>query len=109
MFFIATSADPAASGLYRINASGASLTQIFNYLDVAEDVYGTDGSEYDRNVAFADGFDISGNGDYAIFGNRIFQIIDGELEKGDAIVFYADQFTKISSYATTPDPCNNQH
>lgn len=104
VFFIATSADPAASGLYRVNASGASLTQIFNYLDVAEDVYGTDGSEYDRNVAFADGFDISGNGDYAIFGNRIFQIMDGELEKGDAIVFYADQFTKISSYATGIQP-----
>ena len=48
--------------LWKVNADNSSLTQVFNYLDLSSDVFGRDGTEYKRNTAFADGFDITGDG-----------------------------------------------
>ena len=104
VFFMTAERDPLASGLWKVNANGSGLKQVFNYLDVASDVFGTDGSEYNSNIAYTDGFDISGNGDFVIFGTRTFQLLDGEMEKGDAIVYNAGEFYNLSTYATGNQP-----
>jgi len=96
--------DPRASGAWRVNADGSGLTQIFNYLKVAQDVFGRDGSEYNFNLAFLDGFDISGDGSTLIFGTRIFKVEDGDLDRGDAIVAKGTEFYQAGEYAIGNQP-----
>ncbi len=98
VFFLNMDRDPRVSGLWRVNSDGSGLTQIFNYLKVSEDVFGRDGSEYSFNVAFTDGFDISGDGSVVIFGTRIFKLEEGDLDRGDAIVADGTEFYRAGDY-----------
>ncbi len=104
VFFLNAEREAQASGLWHVDADGGNIAQEFNYLDVASEVFSTDGSEYNYNTAYSDGFDISADGSYALFGTRIFQLQQGQLEKGDAIVYHSGDFTLISDYATGIQP-----
>ncbi len=98
VFFLNMDRDPRVSGLWRVNSDGSGLTQIFNYVKVSEDVFGRDGTEYSYNVAFTDGFDISGDGSVVIFGTRIFKLEEGDLDRGDAIVADGTEFYRAGDY-----------
>jgi hypothetical protein len=104
ILFINAIWDPLASGVWRINSDGSNLTQIFNYLELSRDVFGRDGSEYDKGVAFSDGFSISGNGARMVFGTRIFKLENGDLSRGDAIVLRGTTFYRLGEYATGNQP-----
>lgn len=80
------------------------ITQLFNYIDVSSEVFDSDGSEYNENTAFANGFDINWDGSRVIFGTRTFQIAGGELNKGDAIVWVDGEFELLCDYATGIQP-----
>ncbi|MCB0749700.1 MAG: hypothetical protein KDC90_19745, partial [Ignavibacteriae bacterium] len=104
IFFLHVDRDPRGSGVWSINTNNTNLTQIFNYLDVASKVYGRDGSEYNFNTAFTDGFDINQDGSRIIFGMRGFKFEEGDFERGDAIVAYGTTFYKLSDYALGYQP-----
>ncbi len=104
IFFLHVDRDPRGSGVWSINTNNTNLTQIFNYLDVSTQIYGRDGSEYNFNTAFTDGFDINGDGSRIIFGIRGFKFEEGDFERGDAIVAYGTTFYKLSDYALGYQP-----
>ncbi len=104
VLFINMDRDPRASGVWKVNADNSSLTQVFNYLEVASDVFGTDGSEYNFNSAFTDGFDISADGSRMIFGTRIFKLLVGDLTRGDAVFAIGDEFYDIGEFAIGNQP-----
>ena len=104
IFFLHVDRDPRGSGVWSINTNNTNLTQIFNYIDVATQVYGRDGSEYNFNTAFSDGFDINGDGSRIIFGMKTFKFEEGDFNRGDAIVAYGTTFYKLCDYALGYQP-----
>ena len=104
VYFIHMDRDPMASGVYKINSDNSGLELKFNYLDMAEDLFGTDGSEYNQNVAFADGFDISSYGNRILVGTRIFRLAEGDVGRGDAIGYDGADFFNLGEYATGTQP-----
>jgi hypothetical protein len=104
VFFINSDRDPRASGVWKVNSDNSSLAQVFNYLKLASDVFGRDGSEYSRNVAFADGFDISSDGSRMMFGTRIFKLEEGDLNRGHAIYAMGTELNNIGEYAMGNQP-----
>lgn len=104
VFFIHMGRDPRASGVWKVNSDNSSLAQVFNYLKVASDVFGRDGTEYDFNTAFTDGFDISDDGSRLIFGTKIFKIEEGDLDRGDAIIAYGTEFYDVGDFAGGHQP-----
>lgn len=104
IFFLHVDRDPRGSGVWSINTNNTNLTQIFNYLDVTTQVYGRDGTEYNFNTSFSDGFDINGDGSRIIFGIKTFKIEEGDFSRGDAIVAYGSTFYKLCDYALGSQP-----
>jgi hypothetical protein len=104
VFFLHVDRDPRGSGVWSVNADNSNLKLIFNYIDVATQVYGRDGSEYNYNTAFTDGFDINGDGSKIIFGIRTFKLENGDLNRGDAIVADGSMFYKLCDYALGNQP-----
>lgn len=104
VFFMNVDRDARVSGVWSINTNNTNLTQIFNYIDVATQVYGRDGSEYNYNTAFADGFDINGDGSRIIFGTKTFKLEEGDPDRGDAIVAYGTTFYELCDYAVGNQP-----
>ncbi len=104
VFFIHMGRDPRGAGVWRINSDNTGLTQIFNYLDMSQDVFGGDGSEYNYNVAFSDGFDISADGSRMILGTKIFKLADGDAVRGDAIAVDGTDFYLIGDYVIGNQP-----
>jgi hypothetical protein len=104
VYFINRDRDPRASGVWKVNSDNSSLTQVFDYLKVSSDVFGRDGSEYDYNTSFTDGFDISRDGSWIIFGTRFFKIEEGVPDRGDAIVAYGTEFYDVGDFATGVQP-----
>jgi len=104
IFFINAVWDAEASGVWRIDSDGTDLKQIFNYLELSHDAFGSDGSEYDRGSAFSDGFSISGDGSTMIFGNRLFKIGEGDYSRGHAVVLRGTVFYRLGEYAAGTQP-----
>jgi hypothetical protein len=104
VFFIHMGWDPLGAGVYRINADNSDLTMLFNYNDMAAELFSVDSSEYNRTTAFADGFDISADGSRMIFGTRIFKTAAGDIVRGDAIVVDGTTFYNVDEYATGYQP-----
>ncbi|MEJ2614557.1 MAG: T9SS type A sorting domain-containing protein [Ignavibacteriaceae bacterium] len=104
VFFIHADRDSRGSGVWSVNSDNSNLKLIFNYLDVATQVYGRDGSEYNYNTAFTDGFDINGDGSKIIFGIRTFKIENEDYDRGDAIVADGNTFYKLCDYANGHQP-----
>ena len=104
VFFINMDRDPRASGVWKVNSDGTGLAQVFNYLKLASDVFGRDGSEYSFNTAFTDGFDISADGSRMIFGTRIFRLEEGDLDRGDAIFAIGTEFYNKGEFAIGNQP-----
>lgn len=104
VLFIHMGRDPRGSGVWRINADDSGLTQIFNYNDMAEDLFGTDTADYNYNTAFADGFDISADGSRMILGTKIFKQAAGDITRGDAIAVDGTDFYNIGDYAAGNQP-----
>ena len=104
VFFINMVRDPRASGVWRVNSDDSDLTMVFNYLDMAGEIFGTDGSEYNYNTAFTDGFDISADGSRMIVGTRIFKLLDGDLDRGNAIAVDGGTFYDMGEYAIGVQP-----
>ncbi len=104
VFFLHVDRDSRGSGVWSVSANNSNLKLIFNYLDVASQVYGRDGSEYNYNTSFTDGFDINGDGSKIIFGTRTFKIENGDLNRGDAIVADGNTFYKLCDYALGNQP-----
>jgi len=104
VFFLHVDRDPRGSGVWSVNADNSNLKLIFNYLDVVTQVYGRDGSEYNRNTTYTDGFDINGNGSKIIFGIRTFKLEESDLDRGEAIVADGATFYKLCDYATGNQP-----
>jgi len=104
VYFIHMGRDPRASGVWYVNSDDSGLTQVFNYLKMASDLFGRDGTEYNYNTAFTDGFDISGNGSKVILGTRIFKLEEGDLIRGDAVVADGTEFYDAGEYAHGTQP-----
>ncbi len=104
VYFINMDRDPRISGVWKVHSDGSGLAQIFNYLKVSEDVFGRDGTEYSYNIAFTDGFDISGDGSTVIFGTRIFKLEEGDLDRGHAIVAQGTTFYPAGEYVLGNQP-----
>ncbi|MCK4745796.1 MAG: hypothetical protein KAT15_02120, partial [Bacteroidales bacterium] len=104
VFFIHMGRDPRGSGVWRINSDDTGLTQIFIYNDMAADLFGLDSAEYNRNTAFADGFDISADGSRMIVGTRIFKLAAGDMDRGDAIAVDGTDFYNVGDYAIGYQP-----
>jgi hypothetical protein len=104
IFFINAIWDPEASGVWRIDSDGTDLKQIFNYLELSREAFGSDGSEYDRGAAFSDGFSISADGSTMIFGNRLFKIGEGDYTRGHAVVLQGIVFYRLGEYAAGTQP-----
>jgi hypothetical protein len=104
VFFIHKDRDPRGSGVWSVDADNSNLKMIFNYLDVVTQIYGRDGSEYNRNTAYTDGFDINGDGSKIIFGIRTFKIENGDFNSGDAIVADGNTFYKLCDFALGNQP-----
>ncbi len=82
VFFIHADYDPRGAGVWRVDADDSGLTQIFNYNDMAEELFGTDTVGYNFNTAFANGFDISADGSRMIFGTTTFKLGAGDMNPG---------------------------
>ena len=104
VLFIHMDRDPMASGVWRVDADDSGLKQIFNYTEMAEDLFGTDTAVYNRNVAFSDGFDISADGSRMIFGTKIFKLAAGDQNRGDAIAVDGTDFYNVIDYAVGNQP-----
>ena len=65
---------------------------------------GGDGSEYNYNVAFADGFDISADDSRMILGTKIFKLADGDADRGDAIAVDGTDFYHVGEYISGTQP-----
>jgi hypothetical protein len=104
VLFINMDRDPRISGVWKVNADNSSLTQVFNYLDLSSDVFGRDGTEYNRNTAFADGFDITGDGSSVLIGTRIFKLEEGDLDRGHLVMAWGTEFYELGEYAGGNQP-----
>ena len=104
VFFIHTGYDPRGAGVWRVDADDSGLTQIFNYNDYAEELFGTDTVGYNFNTAFANGFDISADGSRMIFGTTTFKIAAGDITRGDAIAVDGTDFYNTGDYAAGNQP-----
>jgi hypothetical protein len=104
VFFIHMGHNPLASGVWQVNSDGSSLTQLFHYIELSEELFGKDGSEYNRNIAYTSGFDISGDGSRMIFGTAILKIEENDIVRGDAIVFDGMTFRNLGDYAMGIQP-----
>ncbi len=104
VLFIHMDSDPMASGVWRVDADDSGLKQIFNYTEMAEDLFGTDTAVYNRNTAFSDGFDISADGSRMIFGTKIFKLAAGDPVRGDAIAVDGTDFYNVIDYAVGNQP-----
>ncbi|MCP4310481.1 MAG: T9SS type A sorting domain-containing protein [Bacteroidetes bacterium] len=104
VLFIHMDRDPMASGVWQVDADDSGLTQIFNYTEMAEDLFGPDTAVYNRNTAFSDGFDISADGSRMIFGTKIFKLAAGDPDRGDAIAVDGTDFYNVIDYAIGNQP-----
>jgi len=104
VYFINRHHDPLASGVWRVNADGSNIHHLLDYMDIAGNVFGTDGSEYAPNSAFTNGFDISGDGSILIFGTTTKKVSEGDYTRGDAIVFNGGEFYNLGEFATGFQP-----
>jgi hypothetical protein len=104
VLFIHMGRDPRGSGVWRVNSDDSGLTQVFNYNEMAEDLFGTDTAEYEFNSAFTDGFDISADGTRMVLGTRIFKLAAGDMDRGDAIAVDGTDFYNIGDYAIGNQP-----
>ena len=104
VYFVHVHRDPKGAGVWRVNSNGSNLVHVFDYLTMSQQAFGRDGSEYEWNGAFADGFDISANGERMIIGTRIFKIETGDRDRGDAVVVDGSIFYNIGAYAIGTQP-----
>ena len=63
-----TSGGPDVAGGYKVNANNSGLTKLFSYRQMATQLFGLSGDEYNGNIAFRQEFDISDDGSHLIFG-----------------------------------------
>lgn len=103
VLFIHTGRDPRGAGVWRVGSDDTNLTQVFNYNDMASDLFG-DSAAYNFNTAFSDGFDISADGTRMIFGTKIFKLAAGDLNRGDAIAVDGTDFYNVGHYAPGNQP-----
>jgi len=68
VYFLNTSGGPDIAGGYKVNADGSGLTKLFSYRQMATQLFGMTGDEYEGNIAFRQHLDISDNGSQLIFG-----------------------------------------
>jgi hypothetical protein len=104
IFFMHSHRDARGAGVWSVNTDNSGLQQIFNYVDVSTQIYGLDGSEYNRNTMFTDGFDINGDGSKIIFGIKGFKLQEGDLSRGEAIVAVGNTFYKLCDYVLGNQP-----
>lgn len=87
VYWIHTGSNPDVAGGYCVNADGTGQTQLFSYRKLSADVFRKDGSEYNTNVAFDRGMEISDDGGKMVFFARIYagdyglMAYDGSLKK----------------------------
>lgn len=55
------------AGVWSINSDGSGQTQLVSYNQLSREILGKDGSEYNPNVAFNPGFDVSDDGSRIVF------------------------------------------
>jgi hypothetical protein len=68
VYFMNTNGGPDVAGGYKVNANGSGLTKLFSYRQMATQLFGMSGDEYNGNIAFRQHLDISDNGSHLIFG-----------------------------------------
>jgi hypothetical protein len=98
VYFIHNHADPYATGVWRVKSNGTELTQVFDYVTLAQEVFDRDVSEHTW-LRFDSGFDISADGYTIIFGTDNFKLEKGILDVGDAVVYYGSTFYHFGEYA----------
>jgi len=103
VYFLHNHRDPRGTGVWRVNADGSSLTQVFNFKGMAQKLFGRDVGEL-ADLAFADGFDISANGARVIVGTRNFKLEQGDRDRGDAILADGGTFYHVGEYAIVTQP-----
>jgi hypothetical protein len=55
------------AGIWSINSDGSGQTQLMSYTKLSLEILGKNGTEYDQNVAFGPGFDLSDDGARVVF------------------------------------------
>ncbi|HPG39617.1 MAG TPA: T9SS type A sorting domain-containing protein [bacterium] len=103
VFFIHNHRDPRATGVWRVDANGSNLTQVFNYLAMAQQLF-TPELNNDVTYSFSNGFDISGNGARIIVGTLNFKLETNDRDRGDAIVYEGSSFYHLGDYAIGSQP-----
>jgi len=73
IFFTAVAGGPDVAGVWSVGNDGTNLKQHFSYRQVSQQLFGLDGSEYNGNVAFQQGFDVAENGRRIVVGTWNFQ------------------------------------
>jgi len=73
IFFTAVAGGPDVAGVWSVGNDGTDLKQHFSYRQMSQQLFGLDGSEYNGNIAFQQGFDVSENGRSIVVGTWNFQ------------------------------------
>jgi len=73
IFFTAVAGGPDVAGVWSVGNDGTSLQQHFSYHQMSQQLFGLDGTEYNGNVAFDQGFDVSENGSRIVVNTWNFQ------------------------------------
>lgn len=81
------------AGLWEIQADGSGMVQRFNYPQMANAVFGTDGSEYNGNITF-ESMDMSDDGTRFIFSSG---------QNGGGVFTWGGTFRKLSSIGGNPE------
>ena len=73
IFFTAVAGGADVAGVWSVGNDRTDLKQHFSYRQMSQQLFGLDGNEYNANVAFEQGFDVSENGRRIVVGTWNFQ------------------------------------
>ena len=73
VYFTAVAGGADVAGIWSVALDGTDLKQHFSYRQMSQQLFGLDGSEYNGNIAFEQGFDVSENGRRIVVNTWNFQ------------------------------------
>jgi len=73
IFFSAVAGGPDAAGIWSVRNDGTDIKQHFSYRQMSQQLFGKDGTEFNGNIVFEQGFDVSENGRRIVVNTWNFQ------------------------------------
>lgn len=99
VYFVHNHANPLSTGVWRVNANGSGLEQVFDFVTMAKKAFDQDVSEKSW-LRFVSGFDISADGTRIIVGTDNFKLEQGILDLGHVVVYAFGTFYPLGEFAT---------